>query len=713
MSPKKVLSKPVPDARFFNRELSWMEFNFRVLEEALNKKNPLMERLKFLAIYSSNLDEFFMVRVSGLVSQRLSEYREKDVSGYTPNMAIEALKERIAEQVDLQYQCFRDVVAPGLEKNHIRLFNRENLPKAYKESLRRYFLEELQPILTPMAIDQGRPFPFLAGKQINILVKLKKKSSNTVVHALVPMPAVRRMIPIPERENEFIYLGEFIVLFLEELFKGSEILDHSIFRLTRDAELEFDEEEALDLLSTIEEELRKRERGQVIRLEIEKSSPSELKDFLLEHLKVPEEFIFDIDGPLDLTSFMGLYGKVQAEGLYDPPLEAVEAPWFKDLEDKSIFECIKQSDRFLHVPFQRFDPVVAFIDQAADDPDVLAIKMTLYRTSGDSPIIAALKRARRKGKEVAVLIELKARFDEAQNITWAKELEVSGCYVVYGLVGMKTHCKLALVVRKEERGIVRYSHMGTGNYNDKTAKLYTDTSVFSARPELGRDVSEVFNLLTGFSDPPRWRELICAPLDLRNFFIRKIDQEIANVKRRRKGLIVAKMNSLVDRGIIEKLYEASSAGVRVKLMVRGVCCLKAGVKGLSENIEVRSLVGRFLEHSRIFYFLNDNTHEYYMSSADWMNRNFDRRVEVLFPVKEEAIRQEVDEILRMYFKDNTHTRVQQSDGRYLRLNAGKNKKTYNVQYELMQRENRKVKSKPAEKKKIQFIPRKKPGDQRL
>jgi len=632
---------------FINRELSWLEFNYRVLEEALDKTTPTLERLKFLSIFSNNLDEFMMVRVAGLVSQVKSGYPIKDESGLTASEILDRIEKRLKELVKIQYDCFNNEIIKDLEKNNFYFYTAETLPDRYKQSLRELFLKKFFLILTPMAVDQAHPFPFLSGKTLNLLIKLEAPKKSEPLFAVIPYPSKERFIQIPEDETgqKFIFVGELIKLFAGFLFKGYKIISRTVFRITRDAELSIDEEGAEDLLSAIENELKRREKGEVIRLEVEKNTDSDLLDFLIKNVSYYQNFCFMIDGVVDLSSFFQVLGVKGCDNIKDEPLIPIMPIEFLDPK-VNIFDLISKKDRLLNLPFEAFDPVVRFIETASLDPKVLAIKQTLYRTSGDSPIVKALKKAAENGKQVTVIVELKARFDEAQNISWARQLDQVGCHVIYGLVGLKIHSKIALVVRDEEDGIKRYIHLSTGNYNDKTAKVYTDISLFTANDLIGRDASAIFNVLTGYSEPPRWKKLVTAPLDLRNFFLEKIEIEKKNAQSGAKSKIIAKMNSLVDTKIIEALYEASNAGVEIKLIVRGMASIRPGVKGLSENISVISIVDRFLEHSRIFYFYNSGDEDLYVASADWMERNFDRRIEILFPIEDIDVKNEILSILK-------------------------------------------------------------------
>ncbi len=697
-------------SNYFNKELSWLEFNYRVLEEALNKETPLLERVKFLSIFSNNLDEFFMVRVSGLLSQIKSGYELKDYSGLTAKEIISKIGKRVKELIKIQYDCFNKEIIPALEKIGFYFYNSKNIPPNFIENLRRIFLNKIFYILTPMAIDQAHPFPFLKNKSLNVIVRLKDpKKPNESLFAIVPYPAEERFISLSENEeHRYIYIGELIKLFIDYLFKGYNVIETAIVRITRDAELSIDEEGAEDLLAEIEDKLKAREKGEPVRIEIEKSASKEIKDFLLENSRVLPDLFFEIDGPIDLSSFFKIAfieGYEEYKDLHLPPVMSVE---FAN-NDESFFSIISRKDRLLSLPYESFDPVIRFIEEAATDPKVLAIKMTLYRTSGDSPIISALKKAAENNKQITVLIELKARFDEAQNIAWAKELEKVGCHVIYGLVGLKTHCKITLVVREEEDEIKRYAHLSTGNYNEKTAKIYTDIGIFTCRKSVGRDIAAIFNLLTGYSEPPRWKKLVSAPLDLRNFLLEKINIETKNASKGGTGKIIAKMNALVDIKIIDALYEASKAGVEIFLIFRRIWWLKTGKKGLSENIKVISIIDRFLEHSRIFYFYNCGDEDLYLSSADWMQRNFDRRVEILFPVEDPDIKKEIMTILKITQSDNIKARELLSTGEYILKKLEKNEKPIRSQIELYEyfKSRNLLKEKEIKNK---FVPKAKPEE---
>lgn len=660
-----------------NRELSWLKFDGRVLNEAKDKNIPLLERLKFVSITSSNLDEFFMVRVASLKDMVHADYRKKDIAGMTAAQQLSAINERTRELVESQYHTYNRSLVPLMKANHIQIIEKyEHLDERQQKFVDRYFEENVYPVLTPMAVDASRPFPLIRNKTLNIAALLSgksgKSSKDAVEFATVQVPSVLpRLVQIPAKENEgeteqtFILLEQIIEKNIDKLFLNYKVLCAYPYRIMRNADLTIDEDEAADLLKEIQKQLKMRQWGEVIRLEVEASIDKKLLRFLKDELKVAEEDIFQINGPIDLTFLMKMYGLPGCDHLRYAPYTPQKVPGIEPGEN--IFDAIRKGDILLHHPYQTFDPVVDFIRQAAVDPDVLAIKQTLYRVSGNSPIIAALAKAAENGKQVSVLVELKARFDEENNIVWAKKLEQAGCHVIYGLVGLKTHSKIALVVRREEDGIRRYVHLGTGNYNDSTAKLYTDCGIFTCEESIGEDATAVFNMLSGYSEPLSWNELSLAPIWLRAKFMHLIERETKHAKAGKPARIVAKMNSLCDEGIIAALYEASAAGVEIDLIVRGICCLKVGIPGVSEHIRVRSIVGNFLEHSRIFYFRNDGEEEVYMGSADWMPRNLDRRVEILFPVLDDKIKEQVKHILLVELSDNMKAHVLKSDGKYEKI----------------------------------------------
>ena len=660
-------------SNYVNRELSWLEFNYRVLSEARDKSIPLFERLKFLSITASNLDEFYMVRVASLKDMVHAKYTKPDIAGLTPQEQLDQISAKTHDLVDMQYSTYNRSLVPALRQNGLRvIMAHEDLTEAEAAYADEYFQQNVYPVLTPMAFDSSRPFPLIRNKTLNIAALLKKKAGKggELEFAMVQVPSViPRIVELPRETDEdgrevrvVILLEEIIERNMPTLFLNYDIVAAHPFRIMRNADLTIDEEEAVDLLEEIQKQLKKRQWGEAIRLEIESNVDKRLLKILKKELSISGQDIFNISGPLDLTFLMKMYGLPGFENYKIPPYTPQPVPAL--MNDDDIFSNIRKGDILLHHPYQSFDPVVNFVRSAARDPEVLAIKQTLYRVSGNSPIIAALAEAADNGKQVSVLVELKARFDEENNINWAKKLEKAGCHVIYGLVGLKTHSKITLVVRMEEDGIRRYVHLGTGNYNDSTAKQYTDCGILTCDPQIGEDATAVFNMLSGYSEPLSWNKLIVAPLWLRKRFLRMIRREAENARRGRQAYIKAKMNSLCDKDVITALYEASCAGVKIELVVRGICCLKAGVQGLSENISVRSIVGNFLEHSRIFCFCNDGSPEVYMGSADWMPRNLDRRVEITFPVEDPELKKQVVHILEVELEDNVKAHVLQPDGSY-------------------------------------------------
>lgn len=659
---KLDLTKP---EYFYNRELSWLKFNLRVLKEAMVKETPLLERLKFIAISASNLDEFFMVRVASLWSNFDSGVEKRDASGMSVHEQLVAISQAAHEQVRTQT---KSLIALMAEMDAVKLHFRrvKDLSELGKDWLEEYYREVVFPVLTPMAVDASRPFPFLANKTLNLAVELIKADGEHSM-GLIQVPSVLdRIVEVePEGKRTFVFLEDIIASHCHDLFKGCHILDMVSFRVTRDSDLDLEEDDSVDLMKEVEESLRKRKRGAAVRLEIFKTNNNRIKKFLEENLDVTEMEVYEINGPLDPTCFFKFIGmKGMWPWLYEPfvPQRPLELP-----DDSDLFAAIRANDILLHHPYESFDPVVKLVSDAADDPQVLAIKQTLYRVSGNSPIVAALARAAENGKQVTVLVELKARFDEENNILWARRLEKAGCHVIYGLVGLKTHAKIILIVRKEDNGIKRYLHLGTGNYNDSTAKLYTDLGLMTANDEFGSDASAFFNLLSGYSEPPVWNKLVMAPLGLREKIYALIDNEIAMVRAGREGHIIAKMNSLIDQPVIQKLYEASAAGVHIDLIVRGICGLRTGIEGISDNITVRSIVGRQLEHSRIFWFANGGEEQLYLSSADWMPRNLNDRVELFFPVETEEHIRRIKALLDLYLRDNVGAHMMQSNGSYRRV----------------------------------------------
>lgn len=679
-------SKFADPCYYSNRELSWLLFNKRVLSEAKDKQNPLLERLKFLSITASNLDEFFMVRVASLKDMVNAGYTKPDISGMTPLEQLKKLNKATHELVNQQYSAYNRSLIPLLLQNGLRVIEKhEKLTEKEAAFVDRYYEENVYPVLTPMAVDSSRPFPLIRNKSLNIGALVKKKNGgNELEFATVQVPSVLpRIVQIPSEGKEkraVILLEEMIERNIHKLFLNYDIVCAHPFRIMRNADFSIEEDEAEDLLKEIEKQLKKRQWGQAIRLEVEDRIDKRLLKVIEEELSIPDEDIYRIDGPLDLTFLMKMYGLEGFEHLkengYAEPAPVPELP-----ADCDIFEEIRKKDIFLHHPYESFTPVVEFIRQAAKDKDVLAIKQTLYRVSGNSPIIAALAQAAENGKQVSVLVELKARFDEENNIVWAKMLEKAGCHVIYGLVGLKTHSKITLVVRREEDGIRRYVHLGTGNYNDATAKLYTDVGLLTCSPSIGEDATAVFNMLSGYSEPLSWNKLSLAPLWLKDRFLFLINREKENALEGKSGHIIAKVNSLCDKDIIAALYEAAEAGVKIELIVRGICCLKTGLPETKNNISVRSIVGNFLEHSRIFYFENDGKTECYCASADWMPRNLERRVEIMFPVEKPELKAKIMNILSMQLKDTVKAHILKPDGSYEKVDK-RGKGSYNSQMEL-------------------------------
>ncbi|MFZ5470892.1 MAG: polyphosphate kinase 1 [Myxococcota bacterium] len=657
---------------FINRELSWLAFNERVLAEALNASLPLYERIKFLGITSSNLDEFFMVRVAGLKQQLLGGVAETAADGMLPSEQLAAIRERARGMVGEMYRLWQKELLPQLSASGMFVLARNELSSEQKGAAKAHFQSSVFPALTPLAVDPGHPFPHLRNKSLNVAVMLRKEGKrrrrdlveNSL--AVVQVPGVlSRLVSLPSTQGQaFLLLEELIAMFAGDLFPGYAVTETTAFRVTRNWDLDFDEEDSEDLLSTIQEELRRRDRGAAVRLEIDVNASSALESQLPAALKLNANDVYKVPGPLQLSDLTALAEQdPRPELRVEPYIPAVPIP-LKDAE--TLLPIVGSRDLLLHHPYESFDPVTRFIDEAADDPNVLAIKVTLYRTSGDSPIGRALMRASENGKQVAALVELKARLDEANNIAWARRMEENGVHVVYGLIGLKTHCKVALVVRREGNGIRRYVHLGTGNYNQLTARQYTDLSLFTSRQEIADDVSALFNMLTGYSSAPNWKRLAVAPVNLQGRVLELIEREAQRAKKGEGARIVAKMNSLVDAPVIRALYAASQAGVEIDLLVRGICCLRPGVSGVSERIRVHSVVDRFLEHSRVFAFGTGNQTEVYLSSADWMPRNFHRRIEVMFPVEEPSLRVRLlEEIVGTGLKDNVKARRLLVDGTYV------------------------------------------------
>ena len=652
-------------SHFLNRELSLLKFNQRVLEEAKNSQNPLLERIKFLSIVSSNLDEFFMVRIAGLYDLCQASVVSEDISGRLPYKTLRESLEKTRQLVKEQYETY-DLLMESLKDKGIYLVTYEQLDEKTKNEMDDYYRHEIYPVLTPMVIDQARPFPLISDKTLNIGLLLKEKLDGDLVFATIQVPSVLpRLVRVPSEEGIYhLLLEDLIKAKLSELFSSHYVLHSSCYRITKNAAMHLDEEDAEDLLETIEQSLKQRKWGEIIRIEIEDAPPREMIEILESELEIEEDYVFRVDGPIDLTFLSKLSG---IKGYEELKFEKLKPLYIPELKERNIFQVLKERDVLLHHPFQSFDPIVKMIQKAADDPKVLAIKQTLYRVSGNSPIVEALARAAENGKQVTVLVELKARFDEENNIHWAKKLEKSGCHVIYGMIGLKTHCKILLIVRKEKTGLMRYVHFGTGNYNDVTANFYTDIGIMTSDMQFGEDASILFNMLSGYASAHEMKKITIAPHKLRLKFEQLINREIEHAKKGREAKIIAKMNGLYDKQMILKLYEASQAGVKIELIVRGVCSLRPQVPGLSENITVRSIVGRYLEHSRIYYFYNDGNEEVYISSADWMYRNLSKRVETMGIVEDKEILEQMKKILELYLQDNTKAYELQADGSYVRV----------------------------------------------
>ncbi|MBT2583816.1 RNA degradosome polyphosphate kinase [Planococcus sp. ISL-109] len=696
MGKKKDEATQLNNPSYYNnRELSWLAFNERVLQEALDPRNPLLEKLKFLAIFSSNLDEFFMVRVAGLQDQvKVGFNKPENKAGMTPKQQLREIALKNHQLVNLQYETLRKALYPKLQKESVHFLKVRELSDSQRESLETHFDEHIFPVLTPMAIDAYRPFPMLLSKSINLAVVLEDKSKEADSEkrrrtAIVQLPAIlERFVQLPENGglHKLLLLEDVIGFFIGKLFYGYEVKATTAFRITRNADMTIHEEGARDLLKEIEEELKKRKWGAAVRLEVQKDGldPSIL-DYLMDELEVHPKDVYEIDGFLDLTVFFDFYKKMAPlweHLVYEGKVSQLPA----GMENgKAIFAKIAEEDVFLHHPYESFEPVVEFISEAADDPDVLAIKQTLYRVSGDSPVINALKRAAENGKQVTVLVELKARFDEENNVHWAKELEKAGCHVIYGMTHLKTHSKITLVVRRKQGHIERFVHLGTGNYNDQTAKIYTDMSLFTSQKEIGIDATNFFNYLSGYTEKPEFHYLSVAPFSIREDILHLIDSEIRYEKKYGTGRIVAKMNSLTDKTIIMKLYEASRAGVKIELIVRGICCLRPGIPGVSDNIRVRSIVGRLLEHSRVYSFHQNGKQKIYLSSADMMTRNLNNRIEILFPILDKRIKAQVWSILDLALKDNVKAREQDENGNYGYIRRLEGQAVIDSQMELFER----------------------------
>jgi polyphosphate kinase len=663
--------------RFINRELSWLAFNERVLEEAQDPTNLPLDRLRFAAIVGSNLDEFFMVRVAGL-RHAMEEDDEPDPSGLTPHQQFDAVSRRAHDLVDSLYAVAAELLTILAEAG-IRLVSWPELPAAQQEALKQFFRGEVQPVLTPMAIDASRPFPILSSLSVNLAFRLASPDSEPRL-AIVQVPSVLPRLVKVAAPASFILLEQIIAAQVGELFLGQSVVETAVFRLSRDAELELDDEGGRTQLELVERELRRRRRGGVVRMEISAGASDELVGMLSAQLDLTRDDLYVVPGPIDLRVLAGLTDLPAFDALRAPPHQPVER--LGDAQQSNLFEVIDAGDLLLHHPYDSYDPVVALVAQAADDPNVLAIKQTLYRTSAGSPILAALQRAAEQNKQVTVLVELTARFDEERNIRWARALEEAGAHVIYGVHGYKTHAKICLIVRRGSEGLQRYVHLGTGNYNERTARLYTDFSLLTASRPIAEDASAFFSALTGYSDPPRFKKLIMAPTQLRQQFRRLIDRERRRAEAGEAAEIVAKMNSLIDEEIIEALYQASEAGVSIRLNVRGVCALRPRVPGLSSNIEVVSIVDRFLEHSRIYYFQNGGAEEVYLASADWMMRNLDKRVELMFPIESPALKEQVLSVLRAMFRDTVKARWLDADGVYRRRPPAPGEPPFRVQMQL-------------------------------
>ena len=669
---------------YLNRELSWLQFNKRVLQEAVDDSNPLLEKLKFLAITSSNLDEFFMIRVAGLKHQTENNITRRDIASMTPAEQIESISETCQQLVARQYVYLKDILSM-LQKEGLSFVKPEEMTGEQMKWLESYFEREIFPVVTPMAVDSSHPFPFLASKSLNIAMLLERNERDSLVDeendidiktAIVPVPSVLpRIIRLPDdgknsKMHYFIFLEDVLMHYAARLFIGYDLLEARAFRITRDADLYIDEEDAQDLLVEVERQLKKRQRGAAVRIEFEMGTSRFMRRFMTQEMNLAKEDMYEIDGPIDMTVFFGFCG-IQGYDYLRYKEAHPHTPWsmieLKREGKTNIFDMIRERDILIHLPYESFDEsVVEFMSAAATDKNVLAIKQTLYRVSSSSPIVQALEKAVQNGKQVTVLMEVKARFDEANNILMARRLEKAGAHVIYGLVGLKTHSKCTLVVRREKDGIRRYVHIATGNYNASTAKLYTDIGLLSCNDKLGVDASAFFNLLSGYSDPPIWDSFIVAPINLRERCLQLIDREIEFARNGEAAHMIAKMNSLLDKEIINKLYEASQAGVKIELIVRGICVLIPGIPGISDNITVRSIVGRFLEHSRIFWFRNGGREEIYIGSADWMPRNLNDRVELMIPISDDSLKQRIKEMILLQLADNQKAYLMQSNGTWVK-----------------------------------------------
>ena len=662
-------------AFYNNRELSWLDFNLRVLEEAIDDRNPLLERYKFLAIFSSNLDEFFMVRVAGLVDQRKAGYqRPENKAGLTPTEQLSAITKITHELIKKQDSTYIHQLTPLLAKEHVRFVSISDLSQQDLLFLEDHFNEHIFPVLTPLAVDAYRPFPMLLNKSLNLGIVLKENRSSseetnfTEKFAIVQVPSViKRYIELPTNDTSrnFVLLEDVIARFIDQLFKGYEIKSVTAFRITRNADLDIHEDEADDLLIEIEAELKKRKWGSPVRLEVQNQvHDQQVVDYLIKELEIHIKDVYFIQAPLDLTFIFSFYHTIQSTHPHLVDEAFIPKVPIDLIETKDIFEAALKQDLLFHHPYESFEPIIEFISKAADDPDVQSISQTLYRVSGNSPIIQSLKRAAENGKQVTVLVELKARFDERNNVQWAKELEKAGCHVIYGMTHVKIHSKITLIVRHRNNNIERFVHLGTGNYNDATAMTYTDMGLLTTNESIGMDATNYFNYLSGYMEKPKYQHLIVSPFDIRDQFMQLIDQEISYHQQFGDGYIIAKMNSLSDKKLIKKLYEASRAGVKIDLIVRGICCLRPGIKGVSEHIKVRSIVGKFLEHTRIYCFHHHGERKIFLSSADLMTRNMDHRVEILFPILSHELKDRIYQVLELNLQDNAKAREQDSTGQY-------------------------------------------------
>jgi len=694
MISKELLKKYNDPKNFINRDLSWVEFNRRVLEEALNPELPLLEKIKFISIFHSNLDEFYMIRIAGLKEQVAANVLEPTIDGLTPIEQLRKTEQKLKPMLDQAMDLWKNQIVPNLPENGVEIAEYFQLSENEKDVLTNYFKKEIFPILTPLAFDPGRPFPYISNLSLNFAIFVNRPNGeNHFARLKIPntLPRLLQIDKILEPNKKiqtngqfsakYVWIGDLIKDNLNLLFPGMEVLEAHHFRITRDTDIELQEDEADDLLRVIEENIRQRRFGTVVRLEVAHQMPEFMLETLMENLEVTRDDVHVIDGPLVLSDLIQLYD-LPLHQLKSKPFYPVLPKTFEDETD--FFSLIKQKDILLHHPYHSFSPVIEFIKQASNDPDVLAIKQTLYRVGSSSPIIKYLIEAAERGKQVAVLVELKARFDEENNIFWARELEKVGVHVVYGLVGLKTHAKMTLVVRRESDGVHKYVHLSTGNYNITTAKIYTDLGLFTSDEEISSDVTEIFNYLTGYSKQTEFRKLIVAPINMREKILSLILREIENVKSGGTGKLILKMNALVDPVLISALYEASQNGVEIDLIVRGICCLVPGVPGLSEKIKVRSIVGRFLEHSRVFYFFNNGGEDIYLSSADLMQRNLDRRVEITFPIKDAVLKNELfKNVLRSALKDNLKARILKPDLTYELLKPANDEKKIDSQEWLM------------------------------